>query len=292
LFAAACGGGCDKEHDARKILEHDTSSGKLSLTLLGRPEDLIRKGRIDAHRRVSATDDAVIDVWVIRHKGEKPSRGTVVVLHGWLNSKTQNLGVGEELAKNGYDVILPDHRAHGASTGKYVTWGAKEARDVKLVVDALLAENLVAEPVYVWGVSMGGATAILYGALDGRCRGVFAVAPYRDGREITHSILPFRNDEDFQAAWKRAGEIADFDPEETDVLAAARKLQCPVIIAHGMLDTIVPYENGKSLYEAAPQPKKLITLPAASHSTILLLGPKWFAENFVQLETMQGKSSR
>jgi pimeloyl-ACP methyl ester carboxylesterase len=257
--------------------------------MLPAPEGLIRQGRIDAHRRVKTTDNVEIDVWVIKHRDRATARGTVIVLHGWLNSKVQNLGVGEELAKNGFDVILPDHRCHGASTGKYVTWGAKESRDVKLVVDALLKEKLVSQPIYVWGVSMGGATAILYGALDPRCRGVFAVAPYRDGREITHSVVPFSSDKDFQAAWRRAGEIAKFDPADTDVLAAVKKLKCPIIIAHGMLDSIVPYENGKSLYDAAPQPKKLITLPAASHSTILLKGPQWFAEQFVQLETMRKK---
>lgn len=278
--------GCDPEKAAHKLVEHDTSSGKIGLAMLGSPKNLIRKGRIDAHRRVKMSDGVEIDVWVIRHRGRARSRGTVVVLHGWLNSKVQNLGVGEALARKGFDVILPDHRAHGASTGKYVTWGAKESRDVKAVVDALLAETLVREPIYVWGVSMGGATAVLYGALDPRCRGVFAVAPYRDGREITHSVLPFNNDADFATAWKRAGEIADFDPADTDVLSAARKLRCPLIVAHGMVDTIVPYKNGKSIYDAAPQPKKLISLPAASHATILLMGPNWFAGKFVQLETM------
>ncbi|MBN1554742.1 MAG: alpha/beta fold hydrolase [Phycisphaerae bacterium] len=278
--------GCDKEHDAQRILVHDTSSGKIGLALMGKPENLIREGRIDAHVRVKTTDRVVIDVWLLRHKGLQ-FRGTVVVLHGWLNSKVQNLGVGEALAKQGFDVVLPDHRAHGASTGQFITWGAKESHDVKDVVDALLKKKLIREPLYVWGVSMGGATAILYGALDPRCRGVFAVAPYRDGREITRNLLPFDSDEDFQAAWDYAGKIAKFDPAETDVLAAARKLRCPIIIAHGMLDSIVPYENGKSLHEAAPEPKKLITVPAASHSTILLKGANWFAEQFLQLETLQ-----
>lgn len=279
--------GCDEETAAHKILEHDTTSGKIGLAMLGKPEDLIRKGRIDAHRRVQSDDGVEIDVWVLRHRGRAKSRGMVVVLHGWLNSKVQNLGVGEALAKNGYDVILPDHRCHGASGGRYTTWGAKEARDVQCVVDALLKEKLVSGPIFVWGVSMGGATSILYGALDPRCEGVFAVAPYRDGREITHSIAPFSNDEDFRAAWRRAGQIAGFDPAETDVLAAAGKLQCPVVIVHGMLDTLVPYENGKSLYDAAPEPKKLISLPAASHATVLLMGPKWFAEKFELLRKMR-----
>lgn len=281
------GAGCDREQDAQRILRHDTSHGRLALAMLGRPENLLRRGRIDAHRRIPTPDGVEIDVWVLRHRGRTKARGSVVVLHGWLNSKAQNLGVGEALAKKGFNVILPDHRAHGASTGQYVTWGAKESRDVKTVVDALLAEGLATEPLYAWGVSMGGATAILYGAQDERCRGVFAVAPYRDGREITRALLPFAREEDFQAAWRRAGELAGFDPAETDVLAAARRLRCGLIVVHGMLDSVVPYENGTSLHAAAAGPKKLISLPAAAHSTILLLGPDWFAEHFLELETFR-----
>jgi fermentation-respiration switch protein FrsA (DUF1100 family) len=127
---------------------------------------------------------------------------------------------------------------------------------------------------------MGAATAILYGAIDPRCRAVFAVAPYRDAPEVARAILPAANDQQYQAAWDEAGQIAHFDPRDTSVISAVKTLRCPLVIVHGKLDMIVPYEHGKSLFEAAPRPKRLITKSLAGHASILLLGPAWFADQF------------
>ncbi len=293
LLPLAFCAGCGVEADAHRLLEHDTTSGKFSLAMLGSSEQLLREGRIDEHRRVRAEDGVEIDVWRIGSRSQDaPPKGTAVILHGVLASKAQNFRLGEALARAGYDVVLLDHRAHGQSGGRYITWGAKEARDAKTVVDALLADKEIHEPVYVWGISMGAATAILYGALDPRCKGVFAVAPYRDGREISRRLLPFVVVADYQAAWKRAGEIAGFDPAQTDVLAAVRTLHCPLIIVHGTFDTIVPYENGKALYAAAPQPKKFISVPFGNHLTVLLMNSDWYVERVGWLTTMSEGTSR
>jgi pimeloyl-ACP methyl ester carboxylesterase len=282
LLAAVGLSGCSAEQNARRLIEQDTSSGKTSLAMMGSEAFLRRTGRIDDSRQVPGCDGTKIALWILRGRdARRPHPGTVFVLHGLLNSRAQNFDVGRKLAARGYDVALIDHRAHGRSGGQYVTWGAKESRDVKAVADALLADKTIHEPLYVWGVSMGGATAVLYGALDPRCKGVFAVAPYRDGQEICRRLLPFASDADYQAAWRRAGEIAGFDPGDTNVQAAAQKLHGWLVVVHGSIDAIVPYENGKSIFDAAPQPKHLITLPFTGHATVLLQGPDWFADQFV-----------
>jgi len=43
-----------------------------------------------------------------------------VLLHGEEQCKANYLGMGKNLAKMGYDVVLIDLRSHGKSTGKYV----------------------------------------------------------------------------------------------------------------------------------------------------------------------------
>ena len=253
-------------------------------------------GRTDSNRRIKTDDGVDIDLWVInsRRKGaggattRPAARGTVVILHPLLVGKSWFLHTGVTLAGRGWDVVLMDLRAHGYSGGKYMTWGAKEKHDVKTVVDTLLAEGAIAEPIYALGSSFGASVAIQYAAIDARCRGVMAFAPPRNCHEITRRMMLLESEEDFRAALARAGEMADFDPKEASAEAAAAKLKCPLILVHGYLDVIVPYQHGQAVFKAAPEPKKLITLWADGHASEIARR-KWIADRIDELAAMSDR---
>ena len=283
--------GCQNDRYARQLVQFDTGYGKVSQTLTGTPEQLIEQKRIDMHRRVTMDDKIVIDAWVI--KAAPPSdqfttsSGTVVVLHGLLDSKAGYLSLGQRLSKLGYDVILIDLRAHGASGGQYVTYGAMEKNDVKAVVDALLKESAARPPVYAFGVSLGGATAIQYAAIDPRCKGVMAIAPYADARDIAKWMMalsaPLMSNAEFDATLDQAGKLAHFNPAEVSSVEAAKKLTCPLLLVHGQLDGIVPVDQSQAVYDATKSPKQLIIVPWAGHKTIMLAREDWVAEQIDHL---------
>jgi pimeloyl-ACP methyl ester carboxylesterase len=272
--------GCNDQH-ARVLVESDPAVGKFGLNMLGSPEKLQAAGRIDGHRRIRMPDGVEIDTWVIAGRGGS-TRGTALLLHGLKHGKSQTFGLGEELADRGFDVVLMDHRAHGRSDGKCITWGAKEADDARRVIDALLAVNVVRKPIYVWGVSMGGAAAIRYAASDSRIAGCMAVAPYTSGPEVARPLLLLLSPEKYEQAWQQAGKLADFDPRDTNVLAAARRLHCPLVVVHGTLDTLVPFSHGEAIVAAAAGPAELIAVPT-DHATVLVLRDAWFADRMVDL---------
>ena len=162
--------GCEKDFYARQIIEYNTDSGRLLLNLTGTAEQLLKRKRIDAHRSITVADGTKIDVWVLKAKRDRGSAGgTALLLHGLGESKAKYLRAGEHLAKMGYDVVLPDLRAHGRSGGKYVTYGALEKLDVKAVMDDLIGSGTVHKNVYVFGVTLGAATAIQYGSVSLSC---------------------------------------------------------------------------------------------------------------------------
>ena len=266
--------------------------GKFAEAVRGPGEKLVKTGRIDLHRRLKGYEGIDIDVWVLHSRWRwkragnfQVVRGTVVCLHPLLASKTYFLNLGRLLAREGWDVVLMDLRAHGRSGGKYVTWGAKEKYDVKLAVDQLLAEGVISERIYVCGSSLGGTVAIQYAAIDPRCRGVLALAPPASALRIGRRFLPLLSRPAYEAAWKRAGEIAGFDPAEASAVAAAEKLTCPLRVVHGWLDFLVPYQHSRDIVQAAAGPKKLITLILAGH--VPEIGRSaWVAQQIARLETM------
>ena len=214
--------------------------------------------------------------------------GTVLILHGLWDSKGRFFRLGELLARRGLDVVMPDLRRHGDSTGGFTTFGALEKRDMLALMTSLRAAGEVRGPLWVFGFSMGAATAVQYSALDPLVRGAVAVAPVADGRSITKRLAPLMSRRKFDAVWARAAEIAGFDPDDTSTVEAARGLRCPLIIVHGRLDLIVPYSHGRAVFEAAPQPKRLYTIGWAGHPALLLKGRRWFADRIAEVIALAG----
>lgn len=277
--------GCGVDFYARRLVRRRAVVGRIGQALLGNADHLLRRGAIDAHRRIGAEDDAVLDVWVVKAAAtpDGPRRATAVILHGLWDSKARFLRLAGHLADKGYDAVLMDLRCHGRSTGKWITFGVKEHRDAKAVMDALIAEGLVAPPLYVFGVSMGGATAVQYAAIEDRCRAVMAVAPFSDLRSAARRYVPLMSARRYEAVLARAGELAGFDVSAAAAVEAARRLTCPLLVVHGRLDAVVPWRQGRAVHDAAGGCKQMITVPWAGHSTILLGRSRWFADRLDEL---------
>jgi hypothetical protein len=283
---------------ARRLMHHTRLPGLLRLAMVGSTRRLLAAGRVDKHLRFPVGEgatEAELDVWLIRARGGDgraggvpAPRGTVLLVHGLWDSKGRFFRLGELLARRGFDVILPDLRRHGRSTGQHTTFGALEKRDLAALVDHLLAAGEVRGPLWVFGFSMGAAIAVQYAAIEPRVRGVVAAAPFQDGWSITRRAVPLMSQAKFRAVWARAGEIAHFDPAESSTLTAAASLHCPLVIAHGRLDLIVPYRHGRAVFQAAGVPKRFHTVWWSGHLSLLLLGRRWFADRIEEVIAMAG----
>ena len=107
------------------------------------------------------TEDGIdLSGWVLEPKA--PARATVLLFHGIGDVRLG--GWMPWLAECGYRSIALGHRGHGKSSGKRTTFGWDERRDV-VAVARFGRERFPAEPIILWGVSMGGA-AVAYAARE------------------------------------------------------------------------------------------------------------------------------
>jgi pimeloyl-ACP methyl ester carboxylesterase len=264
----------------------------MMLKMAGGNDRLVRRGNITHYGTIAAADGVKLSYWVIgRRRTSAPagaadqSRGTVVLIHPLLASKLWFLYLGGELADRGYDVVLPDLRAHGESGGKYVTWGCKEKDDIKRIMDRLVKEKTVGDRIFVLGASLGGCVAVQYAAYDKRCRGVVALCPPAGCREVARRILPMPTQAGLDARIACAGRMAGFNPSKASALAAAGELECPLILVHGYMDMIVPYQHSEAILQAAHEPKNLIVVPWADHMSVQVGQDGFLAD---QVEALAG----
>lgn len=108
---------------------------------------------------LTTTDNVKIAAYEVTAPSPK---AVVIFLSGIHNpSVTAFYGHSAMLKKNGYSSVLCEMRAHGESEGEVICAGYKEYLDTRAVVDYIKENETYKDvPIVVYGLSMGGATAI------------------------------------------------------------------------------------------------------------------------------------
>lgn len=60
-------------------------------------------------------------------------------------------------------------------------------------------------------------------------------------------------------------------------LALLRTVRCPVLVIHGRRDAIVPFYHGRTLYRAAPEPKRHLWVDGAGHNDVWYVAGESYA---------------
>lgn len=225
-------------------------------------------------RVIHVDRDEHIEAWLL---APAEPRGTVVVLHGIRDRKASMVPLGDELVDRGFQAVLVDLRGHGASTGAHLTYGVRDREDLSAVLDALDAQGLLVEPIGVHGTSYGAATALLFGAHDARVDAVVSLAPFASLREVvpTYATLMFGAvghalpDIWIQDVIDRAGETAQFNPDEACPRCAAAQFRGALFLAHGAADQRIPPWHGDRIErERGALPLERRIFADANHGTI------------------------
>lgn len=187
----------------------------------------------------------------------EPPLGTVIHFHGNAHNMTAHFSYSSWLAKEGFNVFIFDYRGYGASGGKPELDG--------LVMDgkAALAHALKlpgAEPgrMIVFGQSLGGAIAVAAVAESGfKPAAMVLEGSFYSYKSVGSAALrahwwsrPF--------SWLPWVAISG-SHSPSDYVAT---INCPKLFIHSERDPIVPFTQGKKLYDAAMQPKEFWAVPS------------------------------
>jgi fermentation-respiration switch protein FrsA (DUF1100 family) len=153
----------------------------------------------------AAEDGTRLGGWLLLRGDEAPA---IVACGGYRNRRSDLLGIGSSLWRNGFNVLLFDYRGHGDEPAP-VTLGYHEVVDAQAAV-RFLRQRLPAAAIGAIGFSMGASIAIMLAAREREVRAVLADSPFASQREIVrhHMIARFgmRSSPVFpDPVWLRAG---------------------------------------------------------------------------------------
>lgn len=207
-------------------------------------------------------------------RAENPRGSTVLLLHGYLGNGIDHMGMFVPFyLEQGFDVFLPDLRAHGNSGGTYIGFGKTDADDCVQWLNYLTALYPKTQNFLLHGVSMGGATACIassHDALPKNVRGVVSDCAFSSCKEqFTHSlhyVTPIPANILLPAANFWCKRLAGYDLYKASASEAVKRSTLPFFFIHGMCDTFVPTEMVHTLAEACPDPHKTVFLvPDTKH---------------------------
>jgi alpha-beta hydrolase superfamily lysophospholipase len=192
----------------------------------------------------------------------KPGCPVLVIQHGVRANRDDILPWARMLAAAGYGVLCFDWRGHGLSGGDQIGFASSEFHDVR-AADAFLDAQPELQGVErgILAISMGAACfAQSARELDPVYRCMILDSPYGSlNRMIDYRMRPFgplrylpREFAGVVAGWWTGVSPSTVKPEENLAAFAPR----PVMVFHGTGDKVIPFSEGKSLFEAYPGPKE------------------------------------
>ncbi len=171
----------------------------------------------------------------------------------------------------GYNVFLVDHRAHGSSEGKFISFGQYESDDCIEWLNFMIKEFGDDISIALIGQSMGASTVLMMSgkeSLPGNVRCIISDSGYIDFYSELWKLLPLPK-------WLRGPTLWPMDRyldivhhirmRDSDALDAVAKARVPILFIHGTKDNFVPLWMNEELYEACASEKERIVFPEATH---------------------------
>ena len=177
-------------------------------------------------------------------RGPKKGGKAILYCHGNAEDVTSSAEVLDLFAARDYTIAAVDYPGYGLSDGTPTEKGCYE--NVHRLFDWLLEKRgFRPEDIIVVGFSIGTGPATELAA-SRKVGGLVLEAPYLSApRAVTRirllAIDPFPN------------------------IERIRLINCPLLVIHGTDDHIVPFSQGKALFEKAVEPKRFVPVKGAGH---------------------------
>jgi fermentation-respiration switch protein FrsA (DUF1100 family) len=196
---------------------------------------------------VRARDGIDLKAWYARATSEP---FTIVFFHGNADSLYTAWRIADPYIAAGYGFLLAEYRGYSGLPGEPTEAGLYE--DGRAYLRWLMAHRVGDDHVILFGHSLGTGVAVEM-AEEFHPRGLMLLAPYLSIPKLAQIDFPF-----FPAKYI----VLDRFENEKKIAY----IHCPLLIANGDKDQVIPPAQGRELYSLAHQPKEFHSLPNRGHN--------------------------
>jgi len=189
---------------------------------------------------------------------------TIFFCHGNAEDIGNRIPFFEMLNELGFGVFCFDYRGYGLSTGKP---SEKKTYADSETAFAYLTNNLGVPPkkIILHGQSLGGGV----------------VVPLAAKNNVAGLIL----ESSFVTAFRVLTRIPILPFDKFKNIDKIKKVNCPVLIIHGIKDMVIAPWHGKKLFEAANEPKVSYWVKDAGHNNLILVAGSEYFKKIMEFTT-------
>jgi pimeloyl-ACP methyl ester carboxylesterase len=200
--------------------------------------------------RVTDAEGGSLEVW--RVEPDTPSKGIVLLAHGWGRNRDRMVHRARMFGQWGFTTVIHSARDHGSSSRRRFMNAYRFAEDIETIM------NWIGEPVILYGHSAGAGGAIIAASRNpGRIRLLMLEACYAVTDEALLSLYRWVNwffgtfIGPMVIFWMKVfyrNRLKDVDP-----VALAPQVKAPTLIIHGENDRRFPVEFARRLHASFPE---------------------------------------
>jgi fermentation-respiration switch protein FrsA (DUF1100 family) len=179
-------------------------------------------------------------------------RALVVYFHGNGGNLAVWMPILVGIQKQRFSVAAIDYRGYGASSGRPSEQGLYRDVDAALEWSGDLVKAGV--PVIYWGRSLG-TTMAAYAAATRRPDGLILESGFASARSLLRASPPL-------------AFLALLSTYRFPTAEYAGRTGCPTLVMHGDDDRVIPFSNGRQLFESLPEPKRFHVIPRGDHNDV------------------------
>lgn len=194
-----------------------------------------------------------------------------VVLHGYNGSMEDIYDIAMHYTEEGYNVLMPDLRAHGESEGSFLGMGWLDRLDVINWIDVIVKENASAE-VVIHGIDIGADTALMLSGepLKNNIKAIVAEGAYTSAWDVVKLEYKARHEK-----WPVFPLMNMMNPvmkvwtgyslKEADAVKQVKNSKVPILLIHGENDTYATEDMTNQIEQAIASEHEMFTVATGSH---------------------------
>jgi alpha-beta hydrolase superfamily lysophospholipase len=243
LIAVVCIAGCSFLYFGQEslIFHPERLSASYRYTFPGRFEELM-------------WDVDGVKINALHFRVEHP-KGAVLYFHGNAGSLRDWGEVAGEFTSRGYDIVMPDYRGYGKSTGKIKN--EDMLHQDAAVAYRYLQKHYREDAIVIYGRSIGSGLAVCL-AKSSKPRMLILESPFYSLRDVAQYHYPFLPSEFLDRILRYPMRSDLWIPE----------VACPIYLIHGTEDEVVPYSSSQKLLKLIKTNGKLIAIENGGHNNL------------------------
>lgn len=222
-----------------------------------------------------------LNAWWVKQPTQ--TNKTVIIAHGFGSRKEEMASYAEIFYNLGYNILIPDNRAHGSSDGDIIGYGAADKNDYVKWINKVVEDNPKSE-ITLFGLSMGAATVMMTSGekLPKQVINIIEDCGYDSvWNELTYQAKEMYNLPKFPLLYEVSAISklrAGFWYQEGSSTKALNKNKLPTLFIHGSKDKFVPTKMVYNNYNATRGPKELWIVDGAKHANSIVVATDEYAK--------------